>query len=115
MGNGVQGFIHDLTELGFDPTVEDELVIYRIEPVDGAHAGTAVATGVSTGELSPWPQAPPHWIHLPDSVGFPQTNSRSSTKPGWLKHSRNINGWGDASPGVCWTSHVRAALGEATS
>ena len=115
MNHGVQGFIHDLTELGLDPTVEAELVIYRIEPVDGAHAGTRVATGVSADELSPWPQAPPHWIHLPASVSFPETNSRSSTKPDWLKHSRDIIGWGDASPGVCWTSHVRAVLGEATS
>lgn len=115
MDHGVQGFIDALTELGFDPEVEDGLVVYRIEPVDGAHAGTAVVTGVSVDELSPWPQAPPHWIHLPAGVSFPETNSRSSTKADWLKHSRNVIGWGDASPGVCWTSHVRAVLGEATS
>ena len=71
MNHGVQGFIHDLTELGLDPTVEAELVIYRIEPVDGAHASTTVETGVSANELSPWPQAPPHWIHLPASISFP--------------------------------------------
>ena len=37
--------------LGLDPTVEAELVIYRVEPVDGAHAGTRVATGVAVDEL----------------------------------------------------------------
>ena len=115
MNHGFQVFIDDLTELGVNPRVEAELVIYRIEPVDGAHAGIAVETGVSVGELDPWPQAPPHWVHLPASIGFPETNRRASSKPAWLKHSRDIIGWGDAPPGVWWTSHVRAVLGEATS
>ena len=114
MNHGVQGFIDALTQLGLSPTVEAELVIYRIEPVDGAHAGIAVETGVSVAELAPWPQAPPHWIHLPAGISFTRTNSAASTKPGWLKHSRDIIGWGDAPPGVWWTSHVRAVLGEAT-
>ena len=115
MSQGVQGFIDALTELGLDPEVEAELVIYRITPVDGAHAGIAVETGVSTDELAPWPQAPPHWVHLPACVGFHKTNSEASTKPGWLKHSRDIVGWGDAPLGVCWASHVRGVLGEASA
>ena len=115
MGHGVQGFIDALTQHGLDPTVEAGLVLYRITPVEGAHAGIEVETGVSADELSPWPQAPPHWVHLPASIGFPETNSGASTKHGWLKHSRDIIGWGDAPPGVWWTSHVRAVLGEATS
>ena len=115
MGYGVQGFIDALTQHGLDPTVEAGLVQYRIIPVEGAHAGTEVETGVSVDELGPWPKAPPHWVHLPDSIGFSSTNSRASTKPGWLKHSRDVIGWGDAPPGVGWTSHVRAVLGEAVS
>ena len=115
MGHGVQGFIDALTQLGLDPTVEAGLVLYRIIPVEGAHAGIEVETGVSADELGAWPQAPPHWVHLPPGIGFPETNSRASTKSGWLKHSRDIIGWGDAPPGICWTSHVRAVLGEASS
>ena len=113
MSHGVQGFIDALAQLGLHPAVEAELVIYRIEPVDGGHGGTTVETGVSADELAPWPQVPPHWIHLPAGIGFPRTNSQESTKPGWLKHSREIIGWGDAQPGIWWISHVRAVLGEA--
>ena len=115
MSQGVQGFIDALTQLGLAPTVEAGLILYRIMPVDGAHAGTEVETGVGTDELGPWPQAPPHWVHLPADIGFPETNSDTSTKTGWLKHSRDIIGWGDAPLGICWTSHVRAVLGEATA
>ena len=115
MSDGVKGYIDALTKLGLNPTMEAGLVIYRIEPVDGFHAGNRVETGVSVEELAMWPQAPPHWIHLPTYIGFPKTNSQASTKPGWLKHSRDIIGWGDAPPANCWTSHVRAVLGEATA
>ena len=117
MGTGVQKFVDDMTKSGFDPKVEAEVVTFKITPVDGAHAGSLVDTGVSTAELDPWPQAPPHWILFPANVVFPKpkTNSQPSPKSGWLMHSRNLHGWGDAPPAVSWASHVRAALSEATS
>ena len=43
MQPGVQRFIDDMTELGLNPSVEAGLVIYQITPIDGAHAGVAVA------------------------------------------------------------------------
>ena len=115
MEPGVQRFIDDLTGLGFNPSVEAGLVIYQITPVDGVHAGVSVETGVSADELSPWPQAPPHWVHFPDRINFRRTNSQASPKLGWLMHSRQISGWGDSPPGIGWSSHVRAVLSEATS
>ena len=111
----VQRFIADMTELGLAPEVEAELVVYRVTPIDGAYAGTHVVTGVSVDELSSWPQVPPHWVHLPASVRFPQTNSQPSPKSGWLMHSRQITGWGDAPPAVEWASHIRAVLSEAAA
>ena len=113
MKHGIEGFMDGMTQLGFSPMEEAGLVVYRITPVDGAHAGIVVETGVSIDELAPWPQVPPHWIHLPKGVNFPRTNSQGSPKEGWLMHSRQLNGWGDAPAGVCWTSHVRAVLNEA--
>ncbi len=113
MRSGVQGFVDDMTELGFAPTVEAELVIYRVEPINGAHAGNGVETGVSTEELDRWPQMPPHWIHLPARISFSQTNSQPSPKSGWSMHSRDFKGWGDAAPGKNWASHLRGVLGEA--
>ncbi len=115
MNTGVQKFVDDMTKAGFAPMVEDEVVTFQIVPVDGARAGCSVDTGVSTGELDPWPQVPPHWIHFPAEVTLSTTNSQASPKPGWLMHSRNLSGWGDASPAVSWASHVRAVLSDATS
>ena len=115
MQTGVKKFIQDMSELGFEAVLEPELVIYRVVAVDGAYAGRAVETGVGVGELQPWPQVPPHWLHFPDAVKFSQTNSQSSPKSGWLMHSRQISGWGDAPPSVAWASHVRAVLSEAVA
>ena len=109
----VQQFVDDMARLGLDPTVESGLVIYRVTPIDGARAGTELETGVGLDELSGWAQVPPHWVHLPDSVRFSQTNTQPSPKSGWLMHSRQITGWGDAPPAAGWASHVRAVLSEA--
>ena len=107
-------FVADMGSLDLDPTIDNGLVLYRITPVDGALAGTLVETGVAIDELGHWPQAPPHWLHFPDAIRFSRTNAETSAKPGWLKHSRNIAGWGDSPPASGWASHVRAVLSEAT-
>ena len=114
MNTGVQKFVDDMTKAGFAAKVEAEVVTFQIIPVDGARAGRSVDTGVSTGELDPWPQAPPHWIHFPTDVTLSRTNSQPSPISGWVMHSRNLPGWGDAPPAVSWASHVRAVLSEAT-
>ena len=62
---GVDAFIHDMTTLGFGATLEAELVVYRIVPVDGAYAGTPMETGVAVAELQSWPQVPPSLASLP--------------------------------------------------
>ena len=113
MDRGVEKFIGDMQRLGFDSRVEAGLVVYQIEPVDGARSGTTVETGVNVDELKPWPQVPPHWVHLPTDVVFSHTNSEASTKSGWLKHSRELTGWGDAESAICWASHVRSVVCEA--
>ena len=113
MHPGVRRFVEDMDGLGFAPQVEAGLVIYGVEPVDGAHAGSRVETGVALDELAMWPQAPPHWMHFPSSVDFTRTNSEPSPRAGWLRHSRQIAGWGDAEPAIAWASHVRAVLSEA--
>jgi len=109
----VDAFIQDMTALGLQVTLGAELVIYKVVPLDGAYAGSPVETGVEIGELQPWPQVPPHWLHFPIAVAFSRTNSQVSEKTGWLKHSRQITSWGDAPAGVAWASHVRAVLSEA--
>lgn len=115
MSDGVDDFIERMTKLGLDPVAETQLVIYKIEPVDGTHIGTTILTGVAIDELSRWPLVPPHWIHLPATIEFAHTNSRPSTRSGWTMHSRQITRWGqDPDPGVGWASHVRGVIGAAT-
>lgn len=115
MKTGVEAFIQDVTELGCDPTLDADLVIYKVVAVDGAYAGRPVDTAVGINELEPWPQVPPHWLHFPAGVRFSRTNSQLSPKSGWLMHSRQITGWGDAPAGVAWVSHVRAVLSGAVA
>jgi hypothetical protein len=60
-------------------------------------------------EVLSWPAVPPHWIHLPDSVEFDQTNmDDTDCPPGWKRHSREYN-YTDmsVSPALAWLRHVR--------
>lgn len=113
-GKGVQVFVDNLQALGFKPEQRDRLVVYTIQPVEGALAGRDVATGVDTEELQSWPATPPHWVHLPDTVSLETTNSRRAPLQGWTQHSRKIANWGAREPSKAWIAHVRAVVGEAT-
>lgn len=114
MGEGVDGFLQGLAQLGLAPRVEAELVLYSIEPVDGARAGLLVETAVALKELARWPLVPPHWIHLPDAVHLVRTNSKPSSRAGWTMHSRQIKEWGqERNPVADWAGHVRGVLSEA--
>ena len=108
-------FTAELLRLGAEPERRGGLVVYRIEPVTGRMAGEIVETAVEVVELAAWPIAPPHWVHLPASVAFARTNAGPSPLTGWLRHSRQIAGWGgDPDPTQAWLAHVRAVVGEAT-
>ena len=109
----VQAFVEAMTEFGLYPVVEAELVICRFTPLDGARANCIVEVGVSIGELENWPQMPPHWIHLPAEIGFAETNIRTSSKSGWLMHSRGCPGWGDSPQARHWIGHLQTVLGKA--
>jgi len=111
---GESGFIAGLRRCGCQPERRNGVVVFSVVPVEGCHAGKLIETGVSADELRNWPSVPPHWVHLPASVRFSRTNQSASSIPGWVKHSRNIGGWGNASePAQAWVAHVRAVLGEA--
>lgn len=114
MTDPLEQFTAGLRRLGANPETRSGLVIYQVEPVGGRLAGEAVSTAVEVGELAGWPIAPPHWVHLPASVAFVNTNSQASPLPGWLRHSRQLSGWGgDPDPAQGWLAHVRAVVGEA--
>jgi hypothetical protein len=111
---GVGAFLAALESYGAEPEIISGLVTYTVTPVTGAFAGQPLRTGVVIEEVTPWPTAPPHWIHLPDHVSFAQTNKGESPMSGWASHSRDIKAWGTAAiPVAAWLAHVRGVLGGA--
>jgi hypothetical protein len=111
---GVEGFLAGLTGCGVAGEARGGLVIFGLEAIDGAHRGYEIETAVEVDELTRWPAVPPHWIHLPEAVKFARTHSQPSTRPGFLRHSRQIRDWGcDADAAQAWLSHHRGVLGEA--
>jgi hypothetical protein len=112
--SGVDGFVAGLRDCGVTTVIQDGVVVFSVEPVDGVMVGQIVSAGVSTNELTAWPAVPPHWVHLPNAVRFARSNPQPSELPGWTKHSRGTNGWGDAAhPAQAYLAHVRAVVGEA--
>lgn len=112
---GLDGFLAGLRRCGLEPHVENGVVSFPVEPVAGARAGQLVDIGTGLDELGSWPAVPPHWVHLPGDVGFARTNAQPSSRPGWLKHSRQINRWGNGEATHAWIAHLRAVAGEAAS
>lgn len=110
----VEQFVAGLRRLGANPERRGGLVLYEIEPVDGGLVGQVVQTAVEAAELGAWPIAPPHWVHFPGAITFAVTNSQASEFAGWLRHSRQVNGWGgDTDPAQAWLAHVRRIIGDA--
>jgi hypothetical protein len=114
MEAGEEGFLAGLRRCGCEPENRGDVVVFGTVAIGGTHAGEIVETGVSVGELSAWPGVPPHWVHLPASVAIARTNSQPSPVHGWLMHSRNITGWGNAEePAQAWIAHARSVIEEA--
>jgi hypothetical protein len=114
--DGVAGFIADLSEWGVEASEVEGFVTYSVRAPGGALAGTSVQTAVAASELLAWPGVPPHWVHFRESVHLAQAHpDQSETQPGWIRHSRQFNGWERVTePGRAWLAHVRFVVGEAT-
>lgn len=111
---GVGAFIAGLRRCGVDAEVNGSVVTFTVE-APGPPGPTATLTGVAVAELQAWPAVPPHWIHLPQEIRLAATNiNQAETLPGWVRHSRQVNGWGDAEePAQAWLAHLRRILLEA--
>jgi hypothetical protein len=109
LSEAAQQFIDDMTAAGASARADGPRILYDVTPVNGALAGQVVTTGVSVSEVQSWPAVPPHWIHLPQTVRFAQTNIDSTDcAPGFVRHSRDYS-YTDTSipPARSWLSHVR--------
>jgi hypothetical protein len=110
---GLDGFVAGLVAQGIETVRRGDLVVYRVEPLVGARAGTPVETGVEASDLSGWPMTPPHWIHVPTGLNIP--GSQASVLAGWCRYSRPHPGRIDAAPNPAqaWAAHVREFLSHA--
>lgn len=108
---GVDAFIAGLRRCGVEAAEEAGVVVFRVDAVTRS-GPQVVRAGVAASELRAWPAVPPHWIHFPDSVQFARTNTNTAeTLPGWTRHSRDIQNWGNATePAQAWLAHVRSVL-----
>lgn len=107
-----QQFIDDMCAVGASAYADGPRILYDVVAVGGALNGQTVMTGVSVSEVQSWPMVPPHWIHLPDSVAFPETNMDDIDCPsGWKRHSRDFS-YTDMSilPALAWLRHVRGFI-----
>lgn len=112
LGGAAQRFMDDMAAVGAPVKAEANRLIYEVIAVGGAFAGQNVSTGVSLSEVQGWPLTPPHWVHLPDSVSFAETNMDETDCPqGWKRHSRDFN-FTDTSvpPALAWLRHVRGFI-----
>jgi len=110
--DGAQRFIRDMARAGIEVRVDGARLTYEILAVGGNLSGQLVPTGVSMSEVQNWPQIPPHWVHLPDTITFEPTNSDTTDcPPGWKRHSREFQ-LTDTSvpPATAWIRHVRGLL-----
>jgi hypothetical protein len=110
-------FMDDMGAVSTPARLDGTRILYDVIAVGGALAGQAVTTGVSISEVQSWPEVPPHWIHLADSVVFAQTNEDVvDCPPGWKRHSREY-GHTDMSvpPALAWLRHVRGFISIAQS
>jgi hypothetical protein len=110
--HGVEGFVAGLAEWGVAARVEDAWVVFGVRAPGGMRAGEVLESAVAVNELASWPLVPPHWVHFPSSVILPQVHAdQSDTRPGWTRHSRQIERWEQVTePGRAWLGHVRATL-----
>jgi len=111
-GSPARRFADDMTAAGAPVRAEPGRLMFDILAVGGALAGQWVATGVSLAEVQTWPQVPPHWVHLPETVVFETTNTDTTDcPPGWRRHSREFTHTDTSiSPAKAWLSHVRGLL-----
>lgn len=111
---GVDAFIAGLNRCGVEVAQESGVVTFMVEAVTSS-GPRIVQTGVAAAELHAWPGVPPHWVHLPGSIQFASTNTNASeTLPGWTRHSRDIQNWGNAAePAQAWLAHIRSVLQDA--
>lgn len=105
-------FVADMTAAGAPARLVGQQILFDVEAVAGPLRGQVISTGVSVSEVQSWPMVPPHWIHLPDTIEFAETNTDTTDcPPGWRRHSRDFSlSFMSIPPARAWLQHVRGVL-----
>jgi hypothetical protein len=113
MNAGVQKFIEAMQAMERALDVRDPIVLVRIDPPVGPHAGELVWVGADPPQ--DFPTIPPHWVHLSTAIELAGGGGQASELGvGWAKWSRPHKQWvGGDSAAREWVAHARALLGSA--
>ena len=99
MSDPVSQFVAGLDALAAAPGRRGPLVIYQVDVLAGQHSGQAIQTALQEPYI------------VQERVTFAHTNAQPSPITGWLRHSRQLTGWGtDPNPAQAWLAHVRGVL-----
>ena len=107
----------ELKDLGHQPglldTPEGQIVafLYRVET--GPYRSCKYMLGFSVDGSEPYPQYPPHWLHISppvdDGLGGVRTEYKNNGRT-WVKMSRVFSGWdaSDKNMKAYMNDHVRS-------
>ena len=89
---GVERFVAELTELGYEPVADGNLVsITWVVPV-GSHVGETIQLGWEV--TADWPETTPHGPHMAPWFNHPGGGTNPSPfGDDWRQWSRPFNGW----------------------
>lgn len=106
---GIERFIADLEELGFPTERRGNLVVVEL---DVSHPADPNLNEVATDPPPDFPNVPPHWLHLHESLALEDEQGRDSELGGtWRKWSRKHPNWRGGHRAIqAWLAQARSLL-----
>ena len=105
-------FFMTLDKMCLNPKYDGKLITYTLDDIEtGVEIADIEGRGGSGG---PWPDAPPHWVHLPETTridGYTGT-CEPSVREGWQRYSYQVEWDAPGLHGIRWVRIVRGVLAQ---
>ena len=106
--SGVERFMTGIRALGYEVERRGDIIVATL---DFGPGGVARLQLVATEPPGDFPNAPPHWLHLPKGVTLPgDAGKASELGDEWWKWSRPHPKWRGEAGVRAWLAHVRSLL-----